>query len=556
MRLIRQILVLITALIIIAGCSKSTVKAENNQEFINGDSIIVMTEMDSLYALTDSLLENQAFLLYKIDSLQTELSYYDSLPLIDKNFQIPRKYSFAGYDIDLSNERVFEKFEKIFKAELRAAQRYIPLTGEYFPYFEKVLKEYGIPEDLKYLAVAESYLNPNATSFAKAAGIWQFMPGTGKDYGLKYTDYIDEKRDVFKSTDAAARLLRDNHDALLVKAGIDDWLLAMCAYNAGMGNVLKDVREQGATSFFNMIMRVEETDFYVYRSIALKMIIQYQKEIFGQQFELKKPLEEAYKQVPLVTKGYHEIKEWAKAQGTTVAEVFEINPWIKISKHKRAKYSPLNKVIIPPGNFNVLVPINSIPNDSLLTKVNDKLLKKSSSPTDQYIVKKGDSLGKIAKRHRMSISELKRLNNLKSDNIGIGQKLIISANYVPEQSEAASTAKAVADSTKVKVSESAVQPTAEGDYYTVKQGDTLAKIAAQFNISVDEIKGANNLKSDNINLDQKLLVKIGSFMYKVKKGENLNSIAKKFNTSIQKLKDDNKLDSDKLTVGQKLDILR
>jgi membrane-bound lytic murein transglycosylase D len=546
-------------LLILAGCSTSVIKEEGGPADVSVE-ITTYTELDSLYIIVDSLTVTQEFLLDKIDSLENELSYFSSIPLVDKDFQIPRKYKFAGYDIDLSNARVFEKFERIFKAELRAAQRYIPLTGEYFPYFEKVLKDYGIPEDLKYLAVAESYLNPNATSFAKAAGIWQFMPKTGKEYGLKQTDYIDERRDVFKSTDAAARLLRDNHKELL-KEGLDDWLLAMCAYNAGMGNVRKDVREQGAKSFFNMIMRVEETDYYVYRAIAIKMIVQYQKEIFGTKFELRKPLEEMYKQVSLTTKGYHEIKEWSKAQGTTIAEVYEINPWIKISKHKRSKYSPLNKVILPPGSFNVLVPISSIPNEIMLAQVNDKLMKKAASPLDQYIVKKGDSLGKIAKRNRMTVGDIRKLNNLKNDNIIPGQKLILNKSYSNGNSEngnenVSSTPKnsAVPDSTKTAVSENT--PSGGSDYHIVKKGEYLAKIAAQYNISVEELRAVNNLNSDDIRPDQKLIIKAGVFTYKVKKGDNLNKIAEKFGTTAQKIMADNNLNTDGLAVGQKLDILR
>lgn len=551
-----RVFLLSVFIIITTGCSTSAIKEEAAPVEEVSVSISDYTELDSLYILVDSLTQNQELMLDKIDSLENELSYYSSIPLIDKDFQIPRKYKFAGYDIDLGNDRVFEKFEKIFKAELRAAQRYIPLTGEYFPYFEKVLESYGIPEDLKYLAVAESYLNPNATSFAKAAGIWQFMPKTGKEYGLKQTDYIDERRDVYKSTDAAAKLLRDNHNELL-KEGLDDWLLAMCAYNAGLGNVRKDVREQGAKCFFNIIMRVEETDYYVYRAIAIKMIVQYQKEIFGKSFELNRPFEEKYKPVVLNSKGYHEIKEWAKAQGTTVAEIFEINPWIKISKHKRTKYSPLNKVIIPPGTFNILIPINSIPDEILLAKVNSSLLKKSSSPTDVYIVKKGDSLGKIAKKHRMTISDLRKYNNLKSDNIIPGQKLFISKTAALNASENGNSnnSKAEPDTTKTQQQSPAVPDsiiTSGSDYHTVKQGEYLAKIAEQYNLSVEMLKSANDLKNSDIYPGQKLLIKITNFTYKVKKGDNLNKIAEKFGTTTQKIMADNNLNSDGLAVGQKL----
>jgi membrane-bound lytic murein transglycosylase D len=550
-----KFMTVISALIIMAGCSTTAIKEEQVNDKCSQDSVVFISELDSLYTMVDSLSVTNALLLDKIDSLKTELDYYNTLPFADKNFQIPKSYTFAGYEIDLTNSRVLQKFEKIFKAELRYAHRYIPRTGEYFQYFDKVLKSYGIPEDLKYLAVAESYLNPDATSSAKAAGIWQFMPKTGKLYGLKQNNYIDERRDVFKSTDAAARLLRDNYNDLM-NEGVDDWLLAMCAYNAGMGNVLKDIREQGANNFFQLIMRVEETDFYVYRAIAIKMITQYQKELFGENFALEKPLEEKYKEVPLAMKGYHEIKDWAKAQGTTVADIYQNNPWIKISKQKRSKYTPINKIILPPGNFNVLIPKECAPVDSLIVKVSEKLMKQTTSPLDYYIVKRGDSLGKIAKKFGMTIRELKDLNRLDGDNIIPRQKLVISKKYAQELEEKEERkSAAVADSSKSNSENGNGSVISDSNYYIVKSGDTLRKIAEMFNLNIDMLKAANNLKSDNIMADQRLLVKITSFTYKVRKGESLKKIADKFDTTIKKIKADNNLTSNDLLIGQKLKIV-
>ena len=446
------------------------------------DSGNVVSPLDSLYSVIDFLNENQSYLLFRIDSLEAELSYYSSMELVNEDFEIPRKYSFAGYEVDLSSDRAYDKLQKIFKNEVKAAYRYIPRSGEYFPYFDEVFKEYGIPEDVKFLSIAESALNPNATSHAGAAGIWQFMPKTAKAYGLKITDYIDERRDVLKSTEAAAKYLKANYTELQ-RHGIDDWLLAMCAYNAGIGNVLKDVKSQGADSFFKVIMRAEETDYYVFRSIAIKMIFENQNEIFRKEFELEKPLFEKFREVEIISKGYHELKDWAKAQGTTLAEVYEINPWIKISKFRRAKYTPLNKVIIPPGEFRILVPAESIPDGKLVEKISKTLLKKTSSPIDNYIVRKGDSLGKIAKAHGMSVPQLKAMNNLRSDKILIGQKLIVSRNSVSKNLYSGSA-----------------------DIYTVKSGDTLSGIAREFGTSINKLKKDNDLYSDNLMIGQKLKI--------------------------------------------------
>jgi LysM repeat protein len=182
-------------------------------------------------------------------------------------------------------------------------------------------------------------------------------------------------------------------------------------------------------------------------------------------------------------------------------------------------------------------------------------MKKSASPLDYYIVKRGDSLGKIAKNNGMTVAELKELNKLNGDNIIPRQKLIISKKYADSLAEKESkTTKAVPDSTKVVNSDNVSSITSDTDYHIVKQGETLSKIADMYNINVEMLKSANNLKNNEIQADQRLLVKITNFTYKVKKGDNLNKIAEKFSTTIQKIKADNNLDSDGICIGQKLEI--
>ncbi|MBN2858029.1 MAG: transglycosylase SLT domain-containing protein, partial [Candidatus Delongbacteria bacterium] len=416
-----RFLTFMICVIIFTGCASRSIKKDepipDNEPVIIETGVISpnsSSELDSLYFLVDSLFVAQNYLYSVIDSLETELKMYESIPFIDRDFEIPDKYSFAGHDIDLKDGRLASRFEKIFKNELRAAHRYIPLSGRYFPYIEKVLKENGIHDDIKYLSIAESTLNPNATSHAGAAGIWQFMRQTAKGYGLSINDYIDERRHIHKSTEAAARLLKDNYRTLL-NEGIDDWLLAVCAYNAGIGTILRDAKGQGAAEFSKMIMRSEETDLYVYRSIAIKIIFENQKKIFGKEFEMLKPFEEEYKEAELVTKGHHELKDWAKANGTTIAELCEINPWIRVSKIKRSKYTPLNKVILPPGEYKLLIPSLSEPDRILLAKAEADLLKKTTHHYVYYTVRRGDNLSTIARNHGTTISNLRALNNLSSN---------------------------------------------------------------------------------------------------------------------------------------------
>jgi membrane-bound lytic murein transglycosylase D len=537
----------LTSIILIIGCASKNVHRVPVDELIHltpaEDSLLLngnaetpaASEPDSLYLFIDSLLEYQAVLYNRIDSLEMELKIYQSIPVTAESFEIPDKYNFAGYEIDLKNNRTSERFARIFRNELRAAQRFIPLSGRYFFHFEKVFKEYGIHDDIKYLSIAESMLNPGATSHAGAGGIWQFMPGTAKGYGLVINDFIDERRDIFKSTEAAAKLLRDNHRTLL-NAGIDDWLLAMCAYNAGAGNVLRDARSQGATNFFDLIMRAEETDHYVYRSIAIKMIFDHQKQLFGRELELMEPFEEIYKEVNLTMKGHHELNEWAKAQGTTVAKIHEINPWIRIYRQQRARYTPINKVVLPPGTYRILLPRESEPDIRLLAEAEKKLMNAASSHLTEYTVKSGDNLGSIARRHGTTVNHIKLLNNLSSDRIRIGQKLRMAGSV--SQSGGSAVQAAV--------------PTEGSVTHKIAPGETLSGIAIKHGVSVDDLRSWNNLRGDNIRAGQDLVVKPGETTYTVKSGDNLSTIARRFGTSVARIRRDNNLSTDLLSVGQRL----
>jgi LysM repeat protein len=156
----------------------------------------------------------------------------------------------------------------------------------------------------------------------------------------------------------------------------------------------------------------------------------------------------------------------------------------------------------------------------------------------------------------MTIRELKDLNRLDGDNIIPRQKLVISKKYAQELEEKEERkSAAVADSSKSNSENGNGSVISDSNYYIVKSGDTLRKIAEMFNLNIDMLKAANNLKSDNIMADQRLLVKITSFTYKVRKGESLKKIADKFDTTIKKIKADNNLTSNDLLIGQKLKIV-
>ena len=447
--------------------NSTSIKTENDTIAVLCDSLKIQAELyenriDSLY----SIIDNQN---YTIDSLYQELEIANSRIAVNPNFVIPDSFEFAGKTFNLKNERVYDKFEKIFKLELKGAFKYIPRTGKYFPIIDSILAKYHIPEDAKYIAVAESRLNPMATSRVGAAGIWQFMKRTAQGYGMKINSFVDERRDVFKSTEAAAKFLKNSHQYLL-KLNSDDWLLSFCAFNAGLGSISRLIKSQKQNNFFDLVFKTEETHKYLWRAIAIKMILENEEKIFGKKFERQKNLLSQVRIEKVKLKGYYKIDNWVKAQGTSLPKVLELNPWIKIYKRRRKRYSSINDVVLPPGNYNILIPKNSAKNLAEIKRIEKIFLKKNSGYFTYHIVKKGDNLWKIARKYHMSVAKIKALNNLRSNTIRPGQKLRLYG-----RSGSSTSSKRV---------------------YTVKKGDSIYKIAAKLKISAKRLISKNHLKKN------------------------------------------------------------
>jgi len=436
---------------------------------------ILNNEIDTMVQQLDNLDE-------KNSQITSQLELALSISEINTGFKLPDTVIFAGYKIDISSDRILEKITKIYNNELKYAHKYIPRSGYYFPLFEKVFKEYNVPEDAKYLAVAESSLNPLAHSWAGADGIWQFMPKTGIQYGMKINSYLDERRNILVSTKAAAKYLV-NSRKYLGKYGSDDWLLAMCAYNAGVGNIAKVIKVQGGKSFEDLIMKSDETNQYVWRAIAIKLIFENQQKIFGKSFEKKPSIYETMRTAKIKTNGYHKLDKWAIAQGTNVRDIWLNNHWIKIYKLKRNKYTKINNIILPSGNYEVLINKEAIPNSTLLASANKNFLRKGTQ-IFTYVVRKGDNLGALALRFRTSVASIKSINRIRGTRINIGQRL------------------------KINVGRSYVAT--KTGYYRVRKGDSLIKIAKKFKMYVSTIKSMNALKSSKIKVGQLLKIKLNS----------------------------------------------
>jgi len=238
----------------------------------------------------------------------------------------PSSIDFAGEKTPLEVADVKERFDRelIVNRNLDASTLLIiKRANREFPIIEPILKKYGVPEDFKYLAVAESALI-NATSSAGAKGVWQFMPATAKEYGMEVSEEIDERYHLVKSTEAACQYL------LNAKNKMGSWTLAAASYNGGLAGINRQIANQGENNYYDLLL-TEETHRYVFRILALKDILQ-NPELYG--FTLRK--NELYTGIPtrtvVVSESIPDLAAFAKQEGINYKILKVHNPWLRDRK--------------------------------------------------------------------------------------------------------------------------------------------------------------------------------------------------------------------------------
>jgi membrane-bound lytic murein transglycosylase D len=240
-----------------------------------------------------------------------------------RSIELKEKYSFAGEWLPIQNFDVRERLERELSVNaywhsntvlcIKAAQRY-------FPIIEKALREYNIPEDFKYIPVIETSLR-NETSPAGARGIWQFMKPVAEQYKLEVSEEVDERYHFEKATQAACQHI------LRYKQRFGSWTLAAAAYNAGEGNIHKELQRQGEDSYYDMNVN-DETSRYLFRLVAMKEIIEHPEE-YG--FFIQP--DEKFKAIPTrkieVKQSIPNLGEWARTNGTSYRMLKSLNPWLR-----------------------------------------------------------------------------------------------------------------------------------------------------------------------------------------------------------------------------------
>ena len=249
------------------------------------------------------------------------------IPAVTMSPEVPKSVEFCGKEIDLTRYNMRESFDRelsSFTYFHSTTMLVIKRANRYFPIIEPILKQYGIPDDFKYLAVIESNLDPRITSPAKASGMWQFMEGTSRQSGLQITPTVDERWNVAKSTEAACKYLKSSY------AKYGDWATVAAAYNAGPARISGELSKQQEDSTFDLWL-VEETSRYVFRIMAMKKIFESPAK-YG--FVMK--AENLYKPIKCkevkVTEPIADLTEFAKGYGITYADLKRFNPWLRDRK--------------------------------------------------------------------------------------------------------------------------------------------------------------------------------------------------------------------------------
>ena len=457
--------------------------------------------------------------------------------------------------------------------------RYLERSTQWTPMMHRELEARGLPKDTIYLSMIESGFSTGATSYASAAGLWQFMTYTGRDYGLRIDWWQDERRDPEKSTDAALRYLRD-----LNKMFSGDWFLSWASYNGGQGRVMKATRSAGTTDFWKITQGEwlhTETENYVPKIIAAAIIGKHPERygFVGVRYMPEWKFDAV--EVPASTS----VAVLARCAGMTEDAFLALNPGLR--RFALPPEPEMQRVRVTHGKGEAFKEaFAKVPPEERLT-------------LQRHTVKRGESLSSIAKKYGVSSEELAKVNRIRTkSSISVGMELVVpmngsslaaAAEATPAEAKSASSSKSDASSTSgaSKSSATSASKTTAATTYTVKSGDTLSGIGSKYGATVAQLQAWNKIKGTTILAGQKLVVKPASTTaapadatksssssaassasssskstttaakttsYTVRRGDTLSAIADRYNCSVSDLKAWNGLKGTTIYVGQKLKI--
>ncbi|MEM6639640.1 MAG: LysM peptidoglycan-binding domain-containing protein [Pseudomonadota bacterium] len=443
----------------------------------------------------------------------------------------------AGLVLPDTPERRTQQQYEWYRKHPTYLDRVFTRAERYLPYIVEQINARGMPLDLALLPVVESAFDPFAYSHGRAAGLWQFIPGTGRLYGLEQDWWYDGRRDVIDSTRAALDYLQ----ALHTKTG-NDWLLAVAAYNSGEGRVLSAMRKnrrKGLPTDFWHLSLPRETRSYVPKLLAIGRIV---KRRYEHPFALP-DIDPAPYFSTVDVDGQIDIALAARMAGTTVDDIYRLNPGFNRWATR------------PEGPHRLAIPVDAAPafRDALATTPADQRVRWT-----RYRIREGDVLGKIARQHGTTVEVLETANQLNGSAIRAGRYLMI-----PSASGAAADY-----SLSAPGRQQARLDRTDGQRYTVRVGDSLWTIGRRFGVSARSLARWNGMApGDTLSVGRELVVRTARTVagtttppgtqrriaYIVRRGDSLSTISSRFRVSVTQLVNWNQLDRKRyLQPGQRL----
>jgi len=450
---------------------------------------------DPILVALDSMAMNKALRSSKfttdVNKLNKRKYKPEEVPTFDKAHYIAALKELdkaSPFDL-VYNESVMAYINAYLMRNRDKVGRLLGLAELYYPLFEETLDRYKLPIELKHLAIIESALNPNAVSKSGATGLWQFMYRTGKIYDLNSTSYVDDRSDPYQSTVAACEYFK------FLYGMFGDWQMVLAAYNGGPGTLLKAIRRAGGKRTYWEVRPYlpQETQGYVPAFIAVNYMM---KHAADHNIYPVKPAFFDYELDTVMVRRETNLNTLAAVLQIPKDDLKFLNP---IFKHdilpENIKGIPL---VLPKKKIGLYLSNLEDFYEVTEPKVNEAYanqgeIMKEVKKTHQ--VKSGETLSGIAARYRVSVTDLRTWNKLRSNTINIGQNLVVFAQTVAKSSSTSSSS----------VSE---KPAGEARYYIVRSGDTLWDIAKKNGLSVDQLKELNNI-TGNYQLKIGVKLKIG-----------------------------------------------
>ena len=424
----------------------------------------------------------------------------DYVPVYDDSVYMQRIQTLANETtIPLTFNSHVKSFIELYANRRRQqSSRMLGLSYVYFPMFEDYLAKYNLPLELKYLAMVESALNPVAGSKAGAKGLWQFMRGTGAEYGLKVTTLVDDRYYPEKETDAACRYLKSLYSRY------EDWFLVLAAYNSGPGTVNRAIIRAGGVKNYWAIWPYlpAETRGYVPAFIAVTYVMNYAPE------HNLYPMNPGLLMHGTDTVMVHDrvaFDQINECIGVPMTDLEFFNPQYTKRVIPGTKENPRSLRMPTKYTLRFVQLEDSIYNYvSKSEKAREIIEEKVEEVSDSFVhvVKKGESLGSVARKYHVTVANIKKWNHLKRETIHVGQRLTIYRSGSPMAQVGKNTKSSVKDNNKATKSKSTSTKT-----HTVKKGETLSSIARKYGCTVNDLKKWNNLKGNNVKVGQKLKIK-------------------------------------------------